>query len=276
MRELDELERRVLDGARQSLEPAAADQSRVWAALSLELGTAAIVAGPSMLAQTRTLSASEATKTVGGSLAVKWSTLVGSAALIGAAGFGSGYFVGTSADHRDSVTATQLRATPLPTLTPSPVARVVEQASEQNVVRQTNTQRPGRAAQGRSAVAVPSAPAARPAAGDDAFYEELSLLQRAERAIRSNNPMVALALLGDLDEQYPRGKLLEERAAARVMAGCQQSLDANSQGAARRFLASRPQSVYAGRVQSLCALTLPNEEAAVANIPAKGSSAAGH
>jgi len=93
-----------------------------------------------------------------------------------------------------------------------------------------------------------------PSAVDDAFYEELSLLQRAERAIRSNNPLLALSLLGDLDQQFPKGRLLEERAAARVMAGCQKSLDSASQRAARRFVGSRPQSVYAARVQTLCEL----------------------
>lgn len=276
MHELEDRERCVLEGARHHLEPAPADESRIWAALNRELGTAILLAAPSVLTQARSRSASEATKAAGGRVVVKWSTLIGSAALIGAAGFGSGYFVGTSADHRSSVPATQPSVTPLSTLAPLPVASVTDGRPAQVVVPQADTEPSGRAARHRSAVTVQPTPAARPSADDDVFLEELSLLRRAERAIRSNDPTVALALLGDLDERFPRGRLLEERAAARVMAGCQQSPDASSQGTARRFLASRPRSVYTGRVQRLCALALEGEDAAVPSAPAKGSSPAGH
>jgi hypothetical protein len=123
-------------------------------------------------------------------------------------------------------------------------------------VHPTPTERPAPVSEDRgAALAAPTAPKhPEPSTVDDAFYRELGLLQRAERAIRSNDPVLARSLLGELDQQFPKGKLLEERSAAGVMAGCQNSLDPASQSAARRFVGFHPQSVYAARIRNLCEL----------------------
>lgn len=114
-------------------------------------------------------------------------------------------------------------------------------------------------APGAEPAAPPPAPRARatarrsPAAGSDAFERELALLQRAERAIRNQDPALALSLLGELEREHPRAVLAEERRAARVMANCQ-AKEPTAPLAAERFLREAPDSVYTDRVRSLCGL----------------------
>jgi hypothetical protein len=82
---------------------------------------------------------------------------------------------------------------------------------------------------------------------------ELALLRRVERALRNDDPALALALLAELDQRFPQTRLAEERLAARTMAECRQ----HAPGAvlhAQAFLRERPASVYSERVQSACAL----------------------
>jgi hypothetical protein len=92
-----------------------------------------------------------------------------------------------------------------------------------------------------------------------AFAAEVALLERAERAIRAGEGARALALLEELEQKFPASTLREERAAARVLAGCEQ---AGSNGAAareaarvaaERFLA-QGSALYADRVRQLCEL----------------------
>jgi hypothetical protein len=98
------------------------------------------------------------------------------------------------------------------------------------------------------------APRAHPAARrSDAFEHELALLQRAERAIRNQDPALALSLLGELEREHPRAALAEERKAARVMANCQ-AKEPTAPLAAERFLREAPGSVYSDRVRALCGL----------------------
>ena len=108
--------------------------------------------------------------------------------------------------------------------------------------------------------APPSASARRPAASPgDAFAAELALLERAERAIRAGEGALALALLDQLEHDFPTTSLREERAAARVLARCAEtsSADASERAEARadaeQFLA-HSSSVYADRVRTLCQL----------------------
>lgn len=85
------------------------------------------------------------------------------------------------------------------------------------------------------------------------FDEELALLQRVERAIRTKDSALALALLAELDERFPETRLGEERQAARLIADCR----LGSPGALQRaqaFMSDRPSSVYSERIQAACAL----------------------
>jgi hypothetical protein len=79
----------------------------------------------------------------------------------------------------------------------------------------------------------------------------LELLHRAERAIATNQPAVALMLLCELDERHPGGASDERRVVARLMAGCMEEA-AGARSEARRFLEARPGNDYSRRVRSSC------------------------
>jgi hypothetical protein len=85
--------------------------------------------------------------------------------------------------------------------------------------------------------------------------QELRTLRRVERAQREGNPRFALALLDELDRTSPRGKLGEERHAARTVALC--TLDdaqSTAQARAAEFAARHSRSVYLPRVRQACAV----------------------
>jgi hypothetical protein len=82
---------------------------------------------------------------------------------------------------------------------------------------------------------------------------ELALMRRAERAIRAGDPTLALILLDQLERDYPRSVLGEERAAARILVECLRSGDL-AQPEAVRFLEKRPSSVYSDRIIRACRL----------------------
>jgi len=122
--------------------------------------------------------------------------------------------------------------------TPLPVAREPE---------------PAESSRKRSPRAIP--PSAPPPASRNettpAPNQELALLQRAERAVRADNAALALVLIGELEERYPRSTLLEERSAIELLAHCRAGATDASPRAAR-FLRQHPSSLYAGRIRELC------------------------
>ena len=76
-------------------------------------------------------------------------------------------------------------------------------------------------------------------------------MKRVQRALGRDEPAWALALLQQLDEQVPGGRLLEERAAGRAIANC--SIDPTSgQEELRRFSSGYPRSVHLSRVTQVC------------------------
>ena len=74
-----------------------------------------------------------------------------------------------------------------------------------------------------------------------------------ERALRGREPALALALLTELDERFPKSALGEERLASSVMAHCQLS-DPGAAERAALFLRDHDSSVYADHVRSSCGL----------------------
>jgi hypothetical protein len=93
-----------------------------------------------------------------------------------------------------------------------------------------------------------------PNAGTPEPSDELALLRRAERAVRTDNAALALALIGELEERYPRSSLLEERRAIELMAYCSAGAT-DAVARAQRFLREYPLSAYAGRIRDLCPAT---------------------
>lgn len=86
-----------------------------------------------------------------------------------------------------------------------------------------------------------------------AANEELALLRRVERALRAQNPALALALLAELDQRFPDTRLGEERAAAHVIASCGVG-EGGARFRAERFVREHSGSVYAERVHEACAI----------------------
>jgi hypothetical protein len=103
---------------------------------------------------------------------------------------------------------------------------------------------PGPAARARAHLSAP------PRSTNDGA--ELLLLERAERAVRAKNPALALALIAELEQQYPRSPLHEERRSIELMAHCQAGAGAEPAARLERFLRQYPESVYFARIAAEC------------------------
>jgi hypothetical protein len=100
--------------------------------------------------------------------------------------------------------------------------------------------------------------------------DELALLRRVERALRNNDPALARALLGELDERFPDSRLGEERSAARRIADCRSS-EPGANDRARAFLRDHRTSVYRQRIVLACALDHEPREPSVETAPMKNA-----
>ena len=216
--------------ARQGLAPTSVERQRLRAAIAaraaLPIGASSVEAAP------RGWSALKASGASG--------IAVGAALL--ALGFAGGLLIGSE---RRAPHPTAPAASLAPVVDPAPVA-----SAPPNVPVPLLAPVPDPIV-GQAPVATPRARATAPRS--DAFERELALLQRAERAIRNQDPALALSLLGELDREHPRAALAEERKAARVMANCQ-AKEPTASLAAERFLREAPASVYTDRVRALCGL----------------------
>ena len=82
--------------------------------------------------------------------------------------------------------------------------------------------------------------------------QELALLQRARRALNRNDALLALGIVQSLDERFPDGVLMEERAATRILSLCQLGRNDEATEQGHHFLLAHPRSVYAERVRHSC------------------------
>ncbi len=109
---------------------------------------------------------------------------------------------------------------------------------------------------------------------EDSIAEEVSLLRRAERAIRSREPELALGFIQELDRRFPHGKLLDERSAARVLANCLELEPDAARRAGEDYLSRTRGHVYDERVRLLCGLD-ENAQSAKSGAGEKDSKASG-
>jgi len=107
--------------------------------------------------------------------------------------------------------------------------------------------RPGRAA---AAPDTESRDSAR-APSSSELGRELELLRQAREACAEHRAASALSILDALDRQFPRGSLLEERGALRVVANCQAGARERER-AVTAFAARFPGSVYLPRLRREC------------------------
>ena len=194
--------------------------------------------------------------------------------LIAAGGFGTGYWAALrgaspSGVLPPGVTAFDTRdvardVSPVQATAPSTDADRADPGSETGTLAEPSPQ-PGLTPDRESATkAKKRAPLPRRAplrrAPERAVGDELSLLRRVERALRAEDPTLALALLRELDAQFPSTALIEERSAADVLARCALA-EPGARLRAESFLRDRPTSVYAERVREACQLASARETA---------------
>jgi hypothetical protein len=237
MTDFESLERELITKARSAIEPSAADQCRLRAQLAERMALLALAPPAAGVPVSHPL------RHLWQSHLVALGTVATGAALVA---FGAGYATGRRApvvktivvgapSHQELADHSQPSAPqpePKPAFLPS-----------LSGLGHSGT---------RTKMTAPSAPSAE--APDNPLAEELDLLKRSERMIRSNNPMVAIGLLSELDHKYPKGQLLEERTAARAMANCQLVDEDSARLQGQAYLSAHARSVYAARVRAICHL----------------------
>ncbi len=85
-----------------------------------------------------------------------------------------------------------------------------------------------------------------------ALAEETRLLRAALAALRGGDARGALERLDEHARRFPRGALVQERGAARVVALCAAGRTAEGESEQARFLRRWPDSPSAGRVRGAC------------------------
>jgi hypothetical protein len=244
MIDLEAEERRFLQATRRALSPTSADAERVLAAVSQAMVLpSAASAGPA-------LSESGATKTLGAGWRAalpRWLFTAALAGGIGALGYGAGFRAGA-------------RSTLSVRSTANPSARSQQNSAREKLSAASETPSAvplagdARDAPPRSSPARAGASAAihsTPKREADALSEEVRTLRRVERALRDQNPRLALALLSELDTSVPSGQFAEERLAASIQARC--SLGYGSPSALlEEFARFHPGSAYLTRIRQAC------------------------
>jgi hypothetical protein len=282
---VDELERRFIRAAQHELGPSAADRERNQAALFERLAAEPWSGAPGAATHRMGLDTPShfARSAASGALAgvvaaVRGSRLgmLGVGLVVGAMvggwfGFGLGRsgwdgsaWKTPSAAVVDAVAAPQAASSAPPESSPATVeeapaapeqgppaldARPDEAAAEADAART----RALAASRARAARRIPAAPAQ----PESSLAVELAMLQRARRALNADNGRLALGIVEELDERFPKGVLVEERSATRILSLCQLERAAEAKQAARNFLELYPSSVYAERVRQSCAASPP-------------------
>jgi hypothetical protein len=279
---LEELERDVLRGARRELTPAASDRER-HAELLVRLGTAHAREPLALGARTGSASAGRWGRASRLQLRGSHFGMLGVGLLVGAMvggwlgfGLGQGWWGSASSvpsaldvvapaarapesgEHGGAAGQAVSPAAGLPAPGGAPPAGDVLAAPEglpapDEVKRSANeVERASRgAASARPRIARSPTPAA--ASMESSLAAELAMLQRARRALAAENGALALGIVEELDERFPKGLLLEERTATRVLSLCKLARVDAARREALRFLERYPASVYAERVRQSCA-----------------------
>jgi hypothetical protein len=270
---LDPRTEMTLELSRLAQEPSAADRARNLTALRERLGlpvppvtpSGGHVATPELprVSELPARPSVAAGQVANGKLAQLAAVAVVSAAI--------GFFAGARfteptapAMHAPQTAPTQTPATTTPLSSGEPgVAGVAGVAGvdagapravvERSVAAERETAKARRSGTRRDPLAEPVTPRRAPIADDTSLQHAVRLLRRARSALSKHEPELALALLDELDERFPRTLLDEERGATRVLALCAHGQLAAAEQLARRLLANHPRSIYAPRIAQSCA-----------------------
>ena len=251
MMDLEQLERAVLEGARKELSPSASDRMRIRSHL---LGnTAWFQPAPVRRSFVRGL-----TRSWRGGLALGFAV----GALLG---FGVSHGVSLALQHTAAVDAaataelaSALGGAPLAAPAVAEVVAPVESAAAAEPVGLDKPADPPRHAESssmrRSSArgALERGERSKAEESGSTLAQELALLQRARRALNRNDALLALGIVQSLDERFPDGVLMEERAATRILSLCQLGRNDEAAEQGHHFLLAHPRSVYAERVRHSC------------------------
>lgn len=228
-------EQALLSSIRQHLSPTTTDRARVGSRVAARIAAGVLTPSlPDNLDVSKALGTWPGLRGVGQQLVA--------ASLLSAVTFGAGYFLGRHAPPEGAPVAPVAVASAPPALqeaAPEPLAP--------KTVTSAEPQAPGTPSKRQE----PAASASTSASAGRTLSEEARELRRVDSALRSGMPLLALGILSDLDRKIPRGALGEERAAARLIARCQNG-DGGARSSAALWLEKNSRSVYATRVQASC------------------------
>ena len=236
MTELERLEREMLNSLRSDLKPTAADRSRVGELLAHRLGLPALHSVPQQFGEASSSGVSSANASSLHSLSALKLGLLGSLLV----GVGALVVVAVGPESATQpplnvVTAPRVSevARPLPARAEpvlSETKQVTDTSQAEQVIKVVRKQK---------------------AVSNSDLDAELRMLRDAHRANAQHQPQAALRIVQQIAARFPKGSLVEERQAVRVIALCQ-SGSGSAEQEARAFLARHPASVYGGRVKAAC------------------------
>jgi hypothetical protein len=262
----------LVERARSGDAPSAEDRARMREKLTKELGAAAFAGVALGGAAASSLGGSAAASTGANSGAgngltgavVHKSTWFGMAKLALAAlvtaslGVG-GFFLFSSAreartpEHPNTQVTQEVQAPETPAIEAPALAAPAQSPSPPSAPQvEAPVQAPKRVPKVRSPRGEPRALAAVPQAPDAlTLQEEMTLLSRAQVALRQGHAERALAVLREHETRFPAGALREERLGLQAMAACAQGEDGAR--VVRDFTALAPHSPLLSRVREACA-----------------------
>jgi len=235
--------RRIVEDARHAYGPSDQDRARVAASLSLQLTAAAAASGAA---------------TGGTAAAAAPATWLAGKAVVGlvvlaTVGGGAVAYRWSRRDPRPQA-ASAVHLTP-----PATLPRIAEPSAPAPGAPATERDAPPPARASRSR----SAPVARASAVKAATSEvapnvagEIALLDDAQRALASGHPDRALQLLDRHAREFPRGSLIEERSAARIIALCALGRVTPARAESAAFVRRFPSSPLVERVRAACGANL--------------------
>ncbi|HWA78589.1 MAG TPA: hypothetical protein VG937_39910 [Polyangiaceae bacterium] len=246
MMDQDTAERRFLESARRALSPTTQDAERVLSAVDRAIA----IEGAEVLDTATPARGTSLLHGLGGGSLRGWLLAAALAAGSGALGYGAGFRAGSRSISPSRGAPSQNLQAPRNSEKEA-LAGNAREAS--NPVAPDPPREPlARAVPPRANAPTPNTSAATAQKPDaNSLSEEVRMLRRVERALRDQNPRLALALLGDLDKAVPSGQLGEERLAASIQARC--ALGYGSPAALlEHFAKLHPASAYLTRIRQAC------------------------
>lgn len=228
MSELSPEARGLVDDGHSVLRPSSGDRARVRSALAARLGAASL-----LLPHQASAAAPKAL--------VTWSKLHTVLAGVGAGLAVAGSYLAVQSSV-DPVAAPPVKPPAVAPLPARPPAAPVSTAARANP--EVDTPEPE-----------PAVPASRKQTPADPLAEEVAILSRATSLLRAGNPGEGLRLLNEHQRKFPKGRLAEERRAARIQALCALGRRPEAEAELARLARSSPRSPHLARAQRACGFT---------------------